>query len=104
MLLAVPPSPFPPSFHLYPSLVDRIHILFFILFVAGFCLATIAIRLIVGDTIDAQDASALSHERDSIHIYSNSWGPSDGGYVVMGPATLATQALMEGAQQVRIIL
>ena len=34
---------------------------------------------------DSHEASALGHENDYIMIYSNSWGPSDLGFVVDGP-------------------
>ena len=52
------------------------------------------------DVTDAQDAGALSHNRNDIDIYSNSWGPYDDGYTVAGPGPLVAQALMEGATQV----
>ena len=64
------------------------------------------IRLIVANsrgtlaTTDAQQAMALGHKRDDIHIYSNSWGPSDSGFGVAGPGSLLKQTLMEGAQAV----
>ena len=64
------------------------------------------IRLIGGDTVDSQEAGSLSHNRDNIHIYSNSWGPSDYGTVVLGPGPLLEQAFEEGVNEVshRIII
>ena len=57
--------------------------------------------LLLGNSVtDAQDASALSHNRNDIDIYSNSWGPSDYGFTVSGPEPLVDQALMEGVTQV----
>ncbi len=47
-----------------------------------------------------QDAEALSHLRDTIEIYSNSWGPSDAGIVVSGPGSLVQMAFEQGVAQV----
>ena len=48
------------------------------------------IRLLASEVSDADEANALSYMRDRIHIYSNSWGPSDGGGPEgPGPLTLA---------------
>ena len=49
---------------------------------------------------DALEAKALSHERDYIDIYSNSWGPSDKGFEVVGPDKLTQSALKDGAEKV----
>ena len=49
---------------------------------------------------DGQTAGALSHNRNDIDIYSNSWGPSDFGFAVDGPGSLTRQAFMEGATEV----
>ena len=37
---------------------------------------------------DIQVANALSHLNNDIHIYSNSWGPTDDGMTVQGPGTV----------------
>ena len=55
-------------------------------------------------TTDAQDASAVSHQRNTIDIYSNSWGPADYGCIVGGTKTLTLTALEEGTQLVRFLL
>ena len=55
-----------------------------------------------GVTTDAQDASAVSYQRNAIDIYSNSWGPADYGCIVGGPETLTLTALEEGTQSVRL--
>ena len=57
-----------------------------------------------GKTTDAQDASAVSHQRNAIDIYSNSWGPADYGCIVGGPETLTLTALEEGTQSVWLYL
>ena len=48
-----------------------------------------------------QEGMALSHERDIIDIYSNSWGPSDAGFIVEGPRTMAQMALRNGTSKVK---
>lgn len=59
------------------------------------------LRLITSRGVtDIQETKALSHASDKIDIYSNSWGPSDGGFTVEGPRTLAKQALENGAKLV----
>ena len=50
---------------------------------------------------DALEAKALSHERDYIDIYSNSWGPSDKGFEVVSPDKLTQSALKDGAEKVK---
>lgn len=64
-------------------------------------LASLAgLRLIAAPATDAQEASALGHQGDSIHISSNSWGPSDDGRTLAGPGPL-TQSAIETAIQGR---
>lgn len=46
---------------------------------------------------DVNEATAFSHFSDQIEIYSNSWGPNDGGSTIEGPGPLAEAALAEGA-------
>ncbi len=53
------------------------------------------LRLIAAPTTDAQEASALTHAPDSIHIYSNSWGPADDGARLEEPGPLTKQAVAE---------
>lgn len=52
-----------------------------------------AIRLVVEDTVDSQDAAAMAHRNDAIHIKSNSWGPPDGEATLDGPGPLTRTAL-----------
>ena len=44
------------------------------------------------------ESNALSHERQSIDIYSNSWGPSDNGNTVEAPGPLMTAAFEENIE------
>ena len=37
-----------------------------------------------------------------VDIYSNSWGPGDGGWQVAGPGVLTNQALQNGAKKVHV--
>ncbi|MDB5321579.1 MAG: Alkaline phosphatase [Phycisphaerales bacterium] len=53
------------------------------------------IRLTDTDTTDQQEASALSYHRNSIAIYSNSWGPDDNGQTLEGPGPLTLAALSD---------
>lgn len=57
----------------------------------------VGIRLIGGFQTDEQDASALSHSNQVIHVKNNSWGPSDNGTTLGGAGVLALQALQNGA-------
>ncbi|MBI4638792.1 MAG: S8 family serine peptidase [Candidatus Rokubacteria bacterium] len=55
------------------------------------------LRLIAAPVSDDQEADALSHEVDAIHIASNSWGPSDDGRTLAGPGPLAQAAIETAA-------
>ena len=65
------------------------------------CLMSKGIRLFFDEmATDALEAKALSYERDYIDIYSNSWGPDDKGFEVVGPDKLTQLALKDGAEKV----
>ena len=49
---------------------------------------------------DTQEANALSHLNNYIHIYSNSWGPSDDGMTVQGPGSVLKMAIENNAASV----
>lgn len=53
------------------------------------------LRLIAAPNTDADEANALSHEDQNIHIYSNSWGPNDDGATLEGPGTLTRAAIAD---------
>lgn len=60
------------------------------------------IRLFVArKATDIKEAKALRFNRDYIDIYSNSWGPSDRGFEVIGPGHLTQETLKEGVEKVR---
>ena len=59
------------------------------------------LKLNFSDFTDLTSADALSHNGSYIDIYSNSWGPSDFGFTVEGPAYLTTSTLETGAQTVK---
>lgn len=50
---------------------------------------------------DLIEASAMSHDRDQIHIYSASWGPTDDGKTVDGPRNETIKSLVDGVNKGR---
>ena len=61
-----------------------------------------AIKFNVSDTSDLTEALGLGRLNNYIQVYSNSWGPSDLGFIVSGPGSLTKQALYNGAMHVCI--
>lgn len=59
------------------------------------------LQLISCSLSDTREANALSHLRQSIDIYSNSWGPSDNGRTLEAPGPLMLAAFEEDAFQGR---
>ena len=57
----------------------------------------VGLRLIAGGVSDADEAEALTWKNDIIHLYSNSWGPSDDGRDLRDAGPLVKQALANGA-------
>ena len=55
------------------------------------------LQLISCSTTDTRESSALSHERQNIDIYSNSWGPSDNGETLEAPGPLMLAAMENDA-------
>jgi GT2 family glycosyltransferase/subtilisin-like proprotein convertase family protein len=56
--------------------------------------ATLAgLRLIAAPISDADEAAALGHQHDAIHISSNSWGPPDDGATLGKPGPLTAAAI-----------
>ena len=54
----------------------------------------------VQDNTDIDESDALAWQSNVIHIYSNSWGPSDDGIEVSGPGPLMQRTLETGAREV----
>ena len=52
---------------------------------------------------DLIEARALGFQSNSADIYSNSWGPSDNGFLVDGPGKLVEQTLSNAVKNVRLI-
>ena len=67
-----------------------------------FSLLCSGIRIFGGDvkSIDATESKALVHKLESIDIYSNSWGPKDTAWHVVGPGPLTSEALKLGVKKV----
>ena len=59
-----------------------------------------AIKFNISRATDLIEALGLGRKNYYIQVYSNSWGPSDYGFVVKGPGTLTKQTLYNGATQV----
>ncbi len=57
----------------------------------------VGMRLISSAITDAQEAAAMSHMPDLIQIKSNSWGPSDTGFILEGPGQLTRAAFASAA-------
>jgi len=65
-------------------------------------LASLAgLQLISCSTTDVREGNTLGHERQSIDIYSNSWGPSDNGKTVSAPGPLMMAAFENDVSQGR---
>ena len=50
---------------------------------------------------DAVESSALGYQYSYVDVYSNSWGPSDFGFIVSGPGRLVANTLRNGVTRVR---
>ncbi|MDP6742469.1 MAG: S8 family serine peptidase [Candidatus Thalassarchaeaceae archaeon] len=59
------------------------------------------LQLISCGLSDSKEANALGHLRQSIDIYSNSWGPSDNGYTLEAPGPLMLAAFEADVYQGR---
>ena len=55
------------------------------------------IRLIASSVYDYIEARALSYHRDSVKVYSCSWGPYDGGTDLVGPGAITKKILKSGS-------
>lgn len=49
---------------------------------------------------DLIEANSMGHEKDKIHIYSASWGPTDDGKTVDGPRNATMRAIVQGVNEV----
>ena len=65
-----------------------------------YCSVYTALKFDVGAATDAVEASALGYKGYYIDVYSNSWGPSDFGFIVLGPETLLQRTLATGVTEV----
>ncbi len=55
---------------------------------------------LTGGVTDSGEASSLSYKNNYIQVYSNSWGPSDNGFVVEKPGTLLENAFENAVTKV----
>lgn len=71
-------------------------------FLNTYAYCCIGIKLLTSmKATDMQEAMALSHRRDIVDIYSNSWGEPDTGFLVGGPRPMGKLALQRGTSEVR---
>ena len=54
----------------------------------------------MSSSTDLTEADLLGHKNNYIQVYSNSWGPSDWGFIVQKPGILAQSALQTGVREV----
>ena len=62
----------------------------------------IGIKFDVSASTDIAKANMLSHQHNHIHIYSNSWGPSNEGFNVARPGRLTRRTFETEIAQVCI--
>lgn len=68
---------------------------------AAYAARLVPIRLIGGNTGDDQEAKALAHRLDLVHISNNSWGANDDGKTISAPGSLTSAALEAALSQGR---
>ena len=59
-----------------------------------------ALKFDMESSTDAGEASAVGYKDYYIDVYSNSWGPTDFGFIVDGPGILVQNTLATGVTQV----
>ena len=68
-----------------------------------FLFLSAGLKFDLGSATDSQEASALGYKNDYIMIYSNSWGPSDFGFIVDGPGSHTTATYKNAVTSVRFL-
>ena len=61
------------------------------------------LKLDMDDSNDVAEASALGYRSNHIDVYSNSWGPSDFGFIVDGPGYYLVRTFEEGVKLVSTV-
>ena len=62
----------------------------------AFDATVVGMRLTAFPSSDLDEADAMAHSNDLIHIKNNSWGPDDDGRTLEGPGPLTIAAIREG--------
>lgn len=57
-----------------------------------------------GKLSDQMEAAALGFRNNFIDIYSNSWGPGNMGWIVVGPGPLLDVVLKNGTRSVSLMI
>ena len=68
---------------------------------AAYAARLVPIRLIGGSTGDDQEAKAMAHRLDLVHVSNNSWGADDDGKTISAPGPLMKAALETALAQGR---
>jgi len=63
----------------------------------------LGVRISLEQSLDIDAAKALGYKNDYIQIYSNSYGPSDRGFLVQGPDKYTLRTLQNGVTKVGAI-
>ena len=63
----------------------------------GICLLSCALS-------DLDVAKALTHQGDSVHVYSNTWGPPSTGNIARQPGYVLQMVLKAAAEEVYITI
>lgn len=63
----------------------------------------VGLKFPIEDSTDYIEAHSLSYRNDYIQVYSNSWGPSDNGFIVDKPGSLLAMTLKDAVITVREI-
>ena len=61
------------------------------------------VKVRLNQITDIIEAGALGYRNNHTDVYSNSWGPSDSGFVVSGPGSFTKMTLRNGALKVQDI-
>lgn len=83
--------------------MDRgVTIIYYSIFQLHAHLTVVGLKIDFETSTDLIEARALGYKGDYIHVYSNSWGPSDSGFIVDKPGPMAQAAMETAAREVGI--
>ncbi len=65
---------------------------------------TVGLKLDLANNTDDREARSLHYRRNYIQVYSNSWGPSDLGFIAEKPGVLLENTFEYGVKKVMLII